>query len=382
MPRGRSVRRVATALFALAAPLLAPGGMPGAGATPATGQAQGAAAPGAAADAAEPYWAAIAEKRRIRFEKRRNGEPIVLDDYVLAQPPAVGRRPPSAPDAVPKRKRIPVVADFLAAARAEFGFVPQRPQREAEFKRAYARAATAAGLTREQAVRIYAFELGGNGTYDMQAGLTVPGRGRPISTALGYNQLLIPNTIGLLAQHGEELLTALRERAGERADADRAAFLGRIAALQRMIGVSRSVPLHWNEHERLAETAAGIGLHALNLDIDIGPLLQAQKLRNSLLFVRMRGHERPLSGAELELLNLTGDGNGFDMLTMPPALRALVPTANFFRRGGYERNSIARRHNVVARLLAAIEEKMDRASARPGAQELAAAFQAHSAAAK
>ncbi len=39
----------------------------------------------------------------------------------------------------------------------------------------YARVAAAAGLTREQAVRIYAFETGGNGGYDSQAGLT-PGR--------------------------------------------------------------------------------------------------------------------------------------------------------------------------------------------------------------
>ncbi len=30
--------------------------------------------------------------------------------------------------------------------------------------------ASAAGLTREQAVRVYAFETGGNGNHDMQSG--------------------------------------------------------------------------------------------------------------------------------------------------------------------------------------------------------------------
>src|ERR1044072_5599027 len=36
---------------------------------------------------AEPYWTAIAEKRRLRQAKRRGNQPIGLDDYVLTQPP-------------------------------------------------------------------------------------------------------------------------------------------------------------------------------------------------------------------------------------------------------------------------------------------------------
>jgi len=62
-----------------------------------------------------------------------------------------------------------------------------------------------------------------------------------------------------------------------------------------------------------------------------------------------------LTAAELELMNLTGDGNGFDMLTMPQALRVRVPTANFFQQQGYERNPVARRTGVVANLIADIE---------------------------
>ena len=83
---------------------------------------------------------------------------------------------------------------------------------------------------------------------------------------------------------------------------------------------------------------------------------------------------RPLTAAELEMMNLTGDGTGFDMVTMPQAFRDRVPTANFFQRSGYQRNPVAIRHNTVARLLAVTDARMDTNSARPGAKELAAAF--------
>ena len=76
--------------------------------------------------------------------------------------------------------------------------------------------------------------------------------------------------------------------------------------------------------------------------------------------------------AELEMMNLTGDGNGFDMVTMPPALREQVP--NFFEQKGYERNPVAIRNNVVAKLIAATNAKMDKEVTLPGARELAAAF--------
>ena len=123
----------------------------------------------------------------------------------------------------------------------------------------------------------------------------------------------------------------------------------KIEAFKRMIAFSRSVPNNWNEHDRLAKTTpGGMGIHAAILDSDIGPLLQVQKLLNSVRFARAKHYDAPLSAAELELMNLTGDGNGIDMVTMPPALRERVPTANFFQQSGYERNPVARRTGVVA----------------------------------
>ncbi len=110
------------------------------------------------------------------------------------------------------------------------------------------------------------------------------------------------------------------------------------------------------------------------LDIDIGPMLQTHKLLTSVIFARNKGYGRPLTAAELEMMNLTGDGTGFDMVTMPQAMREQVPTANFFQRSGYERNPVAIRHNTVARLLAVTNERMDVNSNKPGARELAGAF--------
>ena len=69
---------------------------------------------------------------------------------------------------VPERP-LATVADFLAYAKSHYGFVPTLVT-EREFKRRYAQEALAVGLTKDQVVRIYALETGGQGTYDMQSG--------------------------------------------------------------------------------------------------------------------------------------------------------------------------------------------------------------------
>ena len=330
---------------------------------------------------ATAYWDAGGEKRRARNAKRRDHLPIGLDDYLLNQPPVYTGPPrpvdPHAPAAPPpERPEIPVVADFLKNAAEQFGFVPDRPASDLDFKRAYAKAALAAGLTRDQIVGVYVFETGGNGTYDSQAGL-VPYRpgARAISPAVGYNQLLSTNTVSLLAEDGNRYLLALRQKAKGLTGPAKAAMERKIEGLKRMIAYSRTVPNRWSEHDRLAKTTlGGFGIHAAVLDIDLGPMLQVQKLTNSVRFARAKGYMAPLTAPELELMNLTGDGNGFDMVTMPQALRVRVPTANFFQQQGYERNPVARRTGVVANLIADIESKMGHGAQAQGARDLAAAF--------
>ena len=328
---------------------------------------------------ADAYWDAISDKRKTRFAKRRAGASVTRDDYVMTQPPVyTGPPKPVDPLAPPDDKKppreIPLAADFLAAAQAHYGFTPRRPASEIEFKRAYAAVARAGGLSAVQAARVYGFECGGNGTYDVQAGLEYSKTGRAISTALGYNQLLVANTIDILAEHGERYAVQLTHKAAGLSGAAKQSLERRVAGLRRMVAFARSVPYAWANHVKLAATEKGWGVHALNLDLDIGPLLQTQKLVNSLVHARRKGWHAPLTAAELEMMNLTGDGNGFDMVTMPKALREEVPTANFFQRGGYSRNPVAQRNNTVAKLLAATDAKMDKEMKLPGAREMLAAF--------
>jgi hypothetical protein len=334
---------------------------------------------GAYARQAEAYWDAVADKRRLRNAKRRAHRPIALADYVLGQPPVYSGPPapidPNAPPQPPSEKpAVPLVADFLKQAAEQWSFVPDQPTSEADFMRAYARAAAAAGLSRAQVVGVYAFETGGNGAYDTQAGVT-PTRPNAISPALGYNQLLSTNTVSLLAEHGSRILAALRAKARALTGQARRTMERKSEALARMVRFARSIPHRWSEYDRVAKhTPQGLGIHAVLLDVDIGPLLQVQKLADSVQFARAKGFDGALTAAELELMNLTGDGNGIDMVMMPQSLRTQVPTANFFQPNGYARNPVARRTRVVAGLIAEIQRHIDRAAQSQGARELAAAF--------
>jgi hypothetical protein len=329
---------------------------------------------------ASAYWNSIADKRRGRNAKRREHLAIGLDDYVLTQPPVYTGPPrpqnpePSAPEPEqPRRERkyIPVVADLVKAAAEHFQWTPEQPANDLEFKRAYARFASAAGLTREQAVRVYAFETGGNGTHASQSGFH---GSRAISTAIGYNQLLTTNTVELLAEQGPEIVKVLTGKAAGLSGPARQTMDHKIAVLRKMVALARSVPDEWALHEKIGDTPQGWALHAMVLDIDVGPLLQTHKLLTSVIFARQKGYTRPLTAAELEMMNLTGDGTGLDMVTMPQAMREVVPTSNFFQRSGYERNPVAIRHNTVAKLLAVTDERMDSNSHLPGAKELASVF--------
>jgi hypothetical protein len=326
------------------------------------------------------YWSDIVNKRRGRNAKRHAHVEITLDDYVLTQPPVyagpkrpVNPAPETEPEPPPRERRhLPVVADLLRAAADYFQWAPQRPATEIEFKRAYARFASQAGLAREQAVRVYSFETGGDGRHDSQSGL-IHGA-HAISTAIGYNQLLTTNTVELLAEQGPDFVKILAQRAAGLSGSARQAMEHKVAVLKKMVALARSVPDDWSEHEKIGDTPQGWALHAMVLDIDVGPMLQTHKLMTSVVFARERGFARPLTAAELEMMNLTGDGTGLDMVTMPQAMREQVPTSNFFQRGGYERNPVAIRHNTVAKLLAVTDARMDANCKEPGAKELAAAF--------
>jgi hypothetical protein len=331
-----------------------------------------------AADSA--YWSLIADKRKARLAKRARHEPLLVDDYVLTQPPSyTGPPKPVDPsgqkEESPPARPVPVAADFLAASIQEFKFSPRQPQSEIEFKRAYAQAAAAAGLTRDQVVRVYGFEATGNGTYDTQAGLEYKKpNAHAITTALGYNQLIATNSVELTAESGDKFVAQLEAKAKQLPAPQKAALANTIAVLRLMIAFARSVPDDWGQHGILAKTPKGLAIHAMNLDLDVGPLLQTQKLLDSVRYARNKGYGATLSAAELEMMNLTGDGNGFDMIAMPLDWRNRVPTANFFQSSGYKANPVVQRNNLVATLIAVTDAEMDQEIKKPGAVELAAVF--------
>jgi hypothetical protein len=209
----------------------------------------------------------------------------------------------------------------------------------------------------------------------MQSGLSSwrPGA-RAISSAIGYNQLLTTNSVELIAEQGPLFVKLLTQRAAALTGPARQAMDVKIAVLKKMMTLARSVPDEWSQHERIGDTPQGWALHAMVIDIDVGPMLQTHKLLTSVQFARTKGYDRPLTAAELEMMNLTGDSTGLDMVTMPSDLREQVPAANFFQRSGYERNPVASRNNTVAKLLAVTDARMDSNSSLPGAKELAAAF--------
>lgn len=329
--------------------------------------------------ARDAYWKKVQSTRTQRRKKIRAGRSVSSKDYIMSFPPEYSG--PKLPSRIARiwgelkppveRKPVPSVEDVLESAKTVYGFVPERIP-EKEFKRRYALEALAHGLSKEQVVRVYALETGGRGTHDMQAGVNpVTGRGTPISTALGYAQLLHANSVNELVKHGTTFIARLEKTAETPGiDAARAAALQKKARiLRRMLASARKVPNDWYAHMRFAATRNGLGIHALNLDGDIGPMLQVIKLKGVREVAERAGREN-LAPAELELMNLAGPSTGLEMMT--PIGRS-APTPNFFSRLGYERNPVVHKR-TAAELLEKLDSIMDVHVKKPGSIEFAAAF--------
>lgn len=334
----------------------------------------------------DAYWREVTDKRALRRGKRGRGETITTKDYIRSFPPKYAG--PELPAALAKRwqayqeqdakkkerpppRPLPGLDDFLAAAEAEYGFRPEHIP-EQEFKLRYAREAVSLGLTGEQVVRVYALETSGLGTADMVAGIhPIRKTGKPISSAIGYAQLLAANTSDELAKHGAKFVARLKAMAGDRSlpAARRRALAVKHDKLAAMVKAARAIPHKWDRHVAFARTRRGMGLHAVNLDGDIGPWLQVVKLHGLKTMAEKAGIPA-LTGAEIELMNLAGPGTGLEM--MRPAARNAA-TTNFFARDAYFRNTIVR-DKTSAELLAALDERMDKNMTNPGAIEFAEAF--------
>jgi hypothetical protein len=328
----------------------------------------------------EAYWAEIGRLKDRRRHKRAARQHFTAGDFVRTQPPKFDG-PPMPSDVAkiiaalrPAETDVPPepmadVSDFLRHARRIYGFVPKVIP-EAEFMRRYAREALALGLTKDQVVRVYALETGGRGTADMQAGIDPETKkGRPISSALGYAQLLGANSVDELVKHGPAFIHRLTSLAARTGGRRRAELLAKAKVVRRMLSAARSVPNRWSAHVAFSRTPRGLGIHALNLDGDIGPWLQTVKLRGIRDYAEKAGRPR-LSGAEIELMNLAGPQTGLDM--MDPVGRTM-PTANFFAEAAYKRNPIVQ-GRTGAELLAALDDRMNHNLRKAGSIAFAKAF--------
>ncbi len=328
----------------------------------------------------DAYWADVELKREGRRRKRAEGQAYKATDYIQLQPPKY-TGPPVPPEVakIIAGLKLPeeeggeraTVADFLSQAKAHYSFVPERAT-EREFKRRYATEALAVGLSKMQIVRVYALETGGRGTFDMQSGIDPDTKqGKPISSALGYAQLLNANSIDVLVRYGGDFVERLKAMAAQaKGDKKRVAALNaKIAAVGRMHRAARSLPNEWSQHVRFSSTPRGLGIHALNMDADIGPWLQVMKLKDVLETAVRAGLSNP-SGAELEMMNLAGPRTGLEM--MEPIGRGM-PTTNFFSRKGYYRNTIVR-DRTGAELLTALDERMAVHLTKPGSLEFITVF--------
>ena len=331
----------------------------------------------------DAYWRRVEDKRSKRRKKRSAGKSVYsADDYVTDYPPEY--KGPKLPSGLAKRwaaftakkkkdkpppKPLPGLTDFLRYAKTQYGFVPERiPERE--FKKRYAREALALGLTKDQVVRIYALETSGLGTADMVAGIhPIKKTGKPISTAIGYAQLLAANSTSELVKNGSKFVSRL-QRMATKASPERAARLkAKIIALKKMTASAKRVGGNWYKHVKFSRTAKGRGIHAINLDGDIGPWLQVIKIKGLKDYAQKKGIFS-LQGNEIELMNLAGPATALEMMR-PAGLK--VPTTNFFARNGYYRNTIVR-GKTSAELLVALDKRMDTNVGNSGAIEFAEVF--------
>jgi hypothetical protein len=333
------------------------------------------------------YWDAVEGKRQERKKKRNAKIPFDSSDYVMSFPPAY--KGPSLSGELARKyerfldeqqkanpapsKELATIPDYLEAAKRVYNFTPERLT-EKEFKLRYAEAAQGLGLSKDQVVRVYALETGGIGTYDMQAGIhPIKKTGHAISSALGYAQLLDANSVNELARSGATFIARLEQklRNPNNTPGRTASLKHKIAVLKRMYANCKRVPFEWDQHQAYAKTLEGMGVHTINIDGDIGPILQAMKLKTLKDIAEQQG--RPsLSGAEIELMNLAGPVTGLEMM-QPPG--SMAPTPNFFARRAYYVNKM-----VIgltgAELQAELDRRMTEAVTTPGSQEFAQSFDA------
>ncbi|MBS2007083.1 MAG: hypothetical protein JST01_08580 [Cyanobacteria bacterium SZAS TMP-1] len=293
--------------------------------------------------------------------------------FVMTFPPEYTGPPKPKPDKPTPvaPNTIPTINEMLADAKHlnQFAFGDKNQPTfnltdgsEAEFKQNYAREALrvgrAHGLQKDEVrdiVRsIYAFEDGGWGTHDTLSSMPQslvaadkPGStairdarrnfhldGATASSALGYNQLLMLNTMEKISHQSKPISDRLEELAKAESDPARAAQLQDKARMVAALGpaLTRELQAMVNDENRKPpderknylnsdgtfseqllkdfgrskdQTSVGLtrqdmarAVHALNLDADVGPIIQAQEFGNLLTYADKFNYQSLLQGKD------------------------------------------------------------------------------------
>jgi hypothetical protein len=267
------------------------------------------------ASALSNYWHSIS-KAKGHHEYFTKFPPVYagMDDPRPTPPPVQ-----YAPDSIKSAGRMPSLNDLFAAAKDLNRIVTHDKTKpdfqtldlsEADFKKRYAEESVHVGkdygMNKDNMAnlvkRVYAFEGGGWGTYytlssmpqaimdDSQKNARM--KFHPSSSAIGYNQLLIKDTVSDITQHGSTIAQRLNELAVEQPA--RAQILHQKAQLVQELQDTLTHknnpdnPIPKDKHKRFYASSSKVeqAIQALNLDGDVGPVIQSQELNNLLKFAR------------------------------------------------------------------------------------------------
>jgi hypothetical protein len=379
------------------------------------------------------YWRAMEEAKEFRA-----ANPSDPRGYITTFPTSAPPRHASGPST------IHTVGEMIEQSRHLYRIAYNDPRRpdfsytpttEADFKKAFAtqsvRVGAALGRSPAQMkdlVRsIYAFETGGWGTHfttsSMPKSMVNAGelteaakKHRPISTAVGYVQLMYLDVARNLDRHGgpNGMISAeLRARAkAEPARVNelnaKAELLERMTPLlqKELADMAASNPARFTgvakpggkdpreelyyefaksdeptkimvDGKPLSRKNLMAGIHPLTIDKDVGPLLQAAEVSNLMARAKEKGLDkllaakaqelgRNLTGEKLypmaiELMNFMGADNAEDALRTG---HGNLPTTNYYREDGYSRNRLAQGKSVND-LIRTIYDEMNGAAGDP-----------------
>ena len=267
------------------------------------------------ASALSNYWHNIS-KAKGHHEYFTKYPPVYagMDDPRPTPPPVQ-----YAPDSIKSTGRMPSLNDLFAAAKDLNRIVTHDKTKpdfqtidlsEADFKKRYAEESVHVGkdygMSKDNMAnlvkRVYAFEGGGWGTYYTLSSMpqaimdesqkNARMKFHPSSSAIGYNQLLIKDTVSDITQHGSAIAQRLNELAVEQPA--RAQVLHQKAQLVQELQDTLTHksnpdnPIPKDKHKRFYASSSKVeqAIQALNLDGDVGPVIQSQELNNLLKFAR------------------------------------------------------------------------------------------------